>query len=116
MHHLPNLTIAALLDHAEARLPPCGVPAARAYLADAAARVAVVEMPAPQDSEEHAALGAILGLEMRERAAVLAVIQLPAGGGLVALHGLDREGAEVARRFVAPRKAHDDAEMRLSTR
>lgn len=113
MGHLPNLTIAALLDHAEARLPPSRVPAARAYLADAGSRVTAVEMPAPQGAEEHAALGAILGLEMRERATVLAVVQLPAGDGLVALHGLDREGAEVARRFVAPRH---DAEARLSTR
>jgi hypothetical protein len=82
MVRLPNRTIAGFLDHVEALLLRRGRRSAalptRGYLADAAGRVTLLDLPPVSGSAEHEALGAILGHHARERSAVMAVLQFPA--------------------------------------
>jgi hypothetical protein len=88
MIRIPNLTLAALLDHVEthllrwargrASLPP------RAYAADIEGVVTVLGFPVPADDAGREALGAILEMEMQRREAVMVVLALPSWASLVA--------------------------------
>lgn len=113
MIHLPNLTSAGLLDHVEAllrRTVPGGAEVAtRAYLADDAGRVAVLEIATPSSTTEHQAVGAIIGLEMRSRACAFAILQVATlrdrhregpRGEVVGLHHIDRAGGQVGCRLL----------------
>jgi hypothetical protein len=105
----PNLTSAGLLDHVEVLLRHNGRwrrgPLAHAYLADADGLVTRVGLPALANDEDYAAVGAVLGVEMQDRAAVVTVLQLPADGPVearetVKLVALGAAGEELERRTV----------------
>jgi hypothetical protein len=118
MIRTPNLNSAALLDHVRSylvrvapgrvSLPP------RAYLADSHGQVTVVDLPALDGADDHAAAGAALGALMRAHSAAYAVLQLPhhtsdagRGGEVVGLYAVAADGRELGRLLLALERRAD---------